>query len=139
MTAALHISFVCRFNRARSPMAAAVFAEQLRRRGLGDVVRISSAGTYPSLGGGVDPRAAQLLLGHGYPVRATHRATQLGNDHLGADLVVALGYEHVGLLQRRGDADERIRYVEVRIPAMELISRTFSLLLIPRCLHSTLG
>lgn len=110
-----HIAFVCRYNRARSVMAATVFAEQLRRRGLGGAVRISSAGTNPTAGTGLDPRAAQVLTEHGYLV-PEHRATQLGDDQLGADLVVALGFEHVGVLQRRGVDDDRIRYVEVRNP-----------------------
>ena len=49
----LHVAFVCSFNRARSVMAAALFAEQLRERGLGNVVAVSSAGTFalsPSAG-----------------------------------------------------------------------------------------
>ncbi|MBZ4558581.1 hypothetical protein GBO17_14215 [Mycobacterium avium subsp. hominissuis] len=110
-----HVVFVCRYNRGRSPIAAIVFAEQLRRRGLGDAVRVTSAGTCPTPGTGLDPLAAQVLIRHGYRV-PEHRATQLDDDHLGADLVVALGYEHVGLLQRRGVDDDRIRYVEVRNP-----------------------
>ncbi|MCA2248819.1 low molecular weight phosphatase family protein [Mycobacterium intracellulare] len=110
-----HISFVCRYNRGRSPIAAAVLSEQLRRRGLADAVRVTSAGTCPTPGTGLDPLAAQVLLARGYPVPA-HRATPVGDDHLGADLVVALGFEHVGNLQRRGVDDDRIRYVEVRNP-----------------------
>lgn len=112
----LHISFVCRFNRARSVMAAAMFSHQLRLRGLGDVVRVSSAGTSVLDGSCIDPQAARVLAEHGYPPPPMHRATQLGDDHLGADLVVALGQEHVAVLQRRGVADDRIRYVEVRNP-----------------------
>lgn len=111
----LRIAFVCRYNRARSVMAAAVLSEQLRRRGLGAAVRISSAGTCPTPGTGIDPLAAQVLLAHGYPA-PEHRAAPIGDDHLAADLVVALGYEHVGLLQRRGVDDDRIRYVEVGNP-----------------------
>lgn len=46
----LHVTFVCSFNRARSVMAAALFAEQLQERGLGDVVQVSSAGTLACVG-----------------------------------------------------------------------------------------
>jgi protein-tyrosine-phosphatase len=117
---AVHVSFVCRFNQARSVMAAVMFTRQLQLRGLGDVVRVSSAGTSVLDGGCVDPRAARVLAEHGYPSPAKHLATQLGDDHLGADLVVALGEEHVGLLQRRGVVDGRIRYVEVGNPCWGL-------------------
>lgn len=96
-------------------MAAAVLSEQLRRRGLGDAMRVTSAGTFPTPGTGLDPLAAQVLLARGYPV-PSHQAMPVGDDHLGADLVVALGFEHVGVLQRRGVDNDRIRYVEVRNP-----------------------
>ena len=38
----LHVAFVCSFNRARSVMAAVLFAEQLRELGLGDLVQVST-------------------------------------------------------------------------------------------------
>lgn len=62
----LHVAFVCTFNRARSVTAAVMFAEQLRRVGLGDLVRVSSAGTAPDVGSPADPRAVQVLANHGY-------------------------------------------------------------------------
>jgi protein-tyrosine-phosphatase len=113
---ATSVCFLCRFNRARSVMAATMFAEQLRRCGRGDLVKVSSAGTAACVGGAADERIHAVLVGHGYPAPATHRATQLGDEHLGADLVVALGYEHVSVLQQRGVDADRIRYVEVRNP-----------------------
>lgn len=66
-----HIAFVCRFNMARSVMAAAVFVEELRRCGLGDAVRVSSAGTGALAGARVDTRAARVLAQRGYPPRWT--------------------------------------------------------------------
>jgi protein-tyrosine-phosphatase len=112
----LHISFVCSYNRARSVMAAAVFSEQLRRRGLGDAVRVTSAGTRAVVGGPIDERTARVLLKHGYAAPANQRAAQLEDDHLSADLLVALGREHVGVLQKMGVDDDRIRYADVRNP-----------------------
>jgi protein-tyrosine-phosphatase len=112
----LHVAFVCSFNRARSVMAAALFAEQLRERGLGDVVRVSSAGTLACVGDRADEQACSVLCERGYPVPADHRAALVGAEHLGADLVVALGREHVGVLQERGVDDDRLRYVDVRNP-----------------------
>jgi protein-tyrosine-phosphatase len=112
----LHVAFVCSFNRARSVMAAALFAEQLRERGLGDVVRVSSAGTAACVGDRADEQACSVLREHGYPMPADHRAALVGDEHLGADLVVALGREHVGVLQVCGVDDDRLRQVDVRNP-----------------------
>jgi protein-tyrosine-phosphatase len=112
----LHVAFVCSFNRARSVMAAALFAEQLQERGLGDVVRVSSAGTVACVGDRADEQACSVLCERGYPVPADHRAALVGAEHLGADLVVALGREHVGVLQERGVDDDRLSCVDVRNP-----------------------
>jgi protein-tyrosine-phosphatase len=98
-------------------MAAALFAEQLRERGLGDVVRVSSAGTAACVGDRADEQACTVLRERGYPVPADHRAALVGDEHVGADLVVALGREHVGVLQACGGVDDdRLMCVDVRNP-----------------------
>ncbi|WP_156764566.1 hypothetical protein [Mycobacterium sp. E3247] len=112
----LHVAFVCSFNRARSVMAAALFAEQLRERGLEDVVRVSSAGTLAWVGDTADEQACSVLSASGYPAPAGHRAALVGPEHLAADLVVALGREHVEVLRERGVDDARLRCVDVRNP-----------------------
>jgi len=104
----LHVTFVCTGNICRSPMAEKMFADQLRRRGLGDAVRVTSAGTGNwHVGNGADVRATRVLRAHGYPT--DHCAAQLDADHLAADLVVALGRNHVRLLRQLGLEDSRIR------------------------------
>ena len=108
MSDPLHVTFVCTGNICRSPMAEKMFADQLRRRGLGDAVRVTSAGTGDwHIGSGADVRAARVLHAHGYPT--DHRAAQVDPDHLSADLVVALGRNHVRLLRQLGVEDGRIR------------------------------
>lgn len=97
-------------------MAAALFAEQLRERGLGDVVRVSSAGIAACVGDRADEQACTVLRERGYPVPADHRAALVGDEHLGADLVVALGCEHVGVLQACGVDGDRLMWVDVRNP-----------------------
>jgi protein-tyrosine-phosphatase len=97
-------------------MAAALFAEQLQERGLADVVRVSSAGTVASAGDRADEQACSVLGERGYPVPEDHRAALVGAEHLGADLVVALGREHVEVLKERGVDDDRLGYVDVRNP-----------------------
>src|ERR1700739_4281370 len=104
----LHVTFVCTGNICRSPMAEKMFADQLRRRGLSDAVRVTSAGTGDwHAGSRADDRAARVLRAHGYPT--DHRAAQLAADHLAADLVVALGRNHVHMLRQLGVEDARIR------------------------------
>lgn len=99
--------FVCTGNICRSPMAEVVFADALRREGLAHRVRVSSAGTdawhagYPA-----DRRAAETLRRAGYACQ--HVATQLGPQHLSADLLVTLAYEHLAALRRLVAEPERV-------------------------------
>jgi low molecular weight protein-tyrosine phosphatase len=107
-TAPLHVTFICTGNICRSPMAEKMFADQLRRRGLGDAVRVTSAGTGNwHVGSRADDRATRVLQAHGYPT--DHRAAQLDDEHLAADLVVALGRNHARALRQLGVDADRIR------------------------------
>ena len=104
----LHVTFVCTGNICRSPMAEKMFADQLRQRGLADAVRVTSAGTGNWHVGEWRRRAGgQVLRAHGYPT--DHRAAQVDDDHLGADLVIALGRNHLRILQQLGVDSDRVR------------------------------
>jgi protein-tyrosine phosphatase len=48
-----------------------------------------------------------VLRDHGYP--SAHRAAQVDDDHLAADLVVAMGRNHARMLKEMGVAPERLR------------------------------
>jgi protein-tyrosine phosphatase len=104
----LHVTFVCTGNICRSPMAEKIFGHQIHQRGLSDAVRVSSAGTGSwHAGSCADERAIRVLRAHGYPTE--HRAAQVDADHLRADLLVALGRNHVRLLRQLGVEAGRIR------------------------------
>lgn len=104
----LHITFICSGNICRSPMAEKMFAHQVSERGLTDHVRITSAGTGDwHHGEPADRRAGDVLRAHGYPT--AHRAAQIDDDHLSADLVVALGRNHLRILQHMGVPADRLR------------------------------
>ncbi|ACC41735.1 MULTISPECIES: low molecular weight protein-tyrosine-phosphatase [Mycobacterium ulcerans group] len=104
----LHVTFVCTGNICRSPMAEKMFAHQLRERGLGEAVRVTSAGTGNwHVGNRADERARQVLHSHGYPT--DHCAAQVGTDHLEADLVIALGRNHARQLRQLGVEESRLR------------------------------
>jgi protein-tyrosine phosphatase len=105
---ALHVTFICSGNICRSPMAERMFAHQIHKRGLTQVVRVTSAGTGGwHAGEPADRRASHVLRAHGYP--AAHRAAQVDDDRMSADLVIALGRNHVRMLQDLGVPPERIR------------------------------
>ncbi|WP_281287599.1 low molecular weight protein-tyrosine-phosphatase [Amycolatopsis rhizosphaerae] len=104
----LHLCFVCSGNICRSPMAALVFAEHLRRERLDGLVRVTSAGTGPwHVGEPADPRARQTLLGHGYPV--AHVASQVDAGHLEADLLLAADAGHLRTLRQKVTDPARVR------------------------------
>jgi protein-tyrosine phosphatase len=111
-----HISFVCSGNICRSPMAALVFGEQVRRAGLADRIRVTSAGIGPwHVGEPADARARHVLAGRGYPT--DHVATQVGRDHLGADLLLAMDGGHETALRRLVGDQDRVRMFRSFDPA----------------------
>jgi protein-tyrosine phosphatase len=80
-------------------MAKIVFEDALKKEGLADQVRVSSAGTGPWYAGGpADARAAATLRSAGFD--DGHVAAQLGDEHLSADLLVALDSGHGAVLRR---------------------------------------
>ncbi|WP_308258480.1 low molecular weight protein-tyrosine-phosphatase [Saccharothrix obliqua] len=88
-------------------MAAIIFRAHLDRAGLGGAVTVTSAGTGGwHVGEPADPRAAKSLADHGYPTE--HTAAQVSDEHLDADLVVALDSGHARALRRMTDPD-RVR------------------------------
>jgi protein-tyrosine phosphatase len=118
--APLHVCFVCTGNICRSPIAALVFREHLRRAGLADRVTVTSAGLGPwHVGDPADPRAARVLAKHGYPT--DHVAAQVNEHHLDADLLVAMdsGHERAlqDLLRHTGDSAQRVRMFRPFDPA----------------------
>ena len=83
-------------------MAAAVFRDHVRRAGLADRVTVSSAGIGPwHAGEPADARAAEILMAHGYPV--DHVAAQVNDEHLDADLLLAMDSSHEKALRRLAD------------------------------------
>ncbi|MFC0114182.1 low molecular weight protein-tyrosine-phosphatase [Kibdelosporangium aridum] len=112
----MHLSFICTGNICRSPMAAIVVREHLRREGLEDNVKVTSAGTGSwHVGDAADSRAQKILLDHGYPT--AHVAAQVGAEHLTADLLIAMDSGHARELRRLVDDPDRIRLFRSFDPA----------------------
>jgi protein-tyrosine phosphatase len=120
----VHVCFVCSGNICRSPIAALVFGAVLEREGLADLVRVTSAGIGPwHVGDPADSRARRVLSAHGYPT--SHVAAQVDEDHLSADLLVAMDTGHEAalrdLLKHQGDSDERLRMLRSFDPAASAV------------------
>ena len=115
---AVHICFVCSGNICRSPTAALVFTEHLRRAGLSGTVRVTSAGIGPwHAGEPIDERAGAVLARNGYPTR--HVAAQIDAEHLDADLLLAMDRGHEKALRRLVDDPERVRMFRSFDPAAD--------------------
>lgn len=105
--AQLHVTFVCTGNICRSPMAEKVFAQYIHEAGLESEVRISSAGIDGwHEGEGADPRTVAELEANGYD--SEHEAAQVDDDHLAADLLVALDTGHARQLLQLGAPADKI-------------------------------
>jgi protein-tyrosine phosphatase len=104
MAERLHITFVCTGNICRSPMGQNIFRRALDDAGLSDHVRVTSCGTGGwHVGDPADLRARTELTSAGYD--DDHSAAQLGPDHLGADLLLAMDSGHLRALQEQGVGD----------------------------------
>ncbi len=98
-------------------MAAVVFREHLRRAGLDDRVRVTSAGIGGwHVGQPADSRAARTLARAGYPTE--HVAAQVGPEHLDADLLVAMDSGHEAALADLV-GEERVRMFRSFDPAAD--------------------
>ncbi|MFE5210413.1 low molecular weight protein-tyrosine-phosphatase [Streptomyces sp. NPDC056600] len=112
----MHLTFVCSGNICRSPSAALVVAEHLRRAGLDDRVRVTSAGIGDwHVGEPVDPRSGGALAARGYPTG--HAAAQVGPEHLDADLFLAMDRTHEKALRRLVADPSRVRLLRSFDPA----------------------
>jgi protein-tyrosine phosphatase len=103
----VHVCFVCSGNICRSPVAEKVFSARLADAGLSEAVRVTSAGMGPwHADEPMDRRAAASLRDRGYDT--THRARQIDDDLLDADLLVAATHDHVRDLVAAGADPARV-------------------------------
>jgi protein-tyrosine phosphatase len=99
-------------------MAAIIFREHVRRAGLDGRVVVTSAGTGPwHAGEGADPRTEQILAAHGYSTE--HIAAQLSDEHLSADLLLAMDAGHLLVVREAVDDPDRVRLLRSFDPSCD--------------------
>lgn len=91
----VRVLFVCMGNICRSPVAAAVFRDLVRRRGLSDRIGVDSAGTYGfHIGDPADERAVESAQRRGVDL-STHRARRICEDDFREfDYILAMDREN---------------------------------------------
>lgn len=105
----LEIVFVCTGNICRSPMAEVIARAWAEEAGLGEDVYFSSCGMGNwHVGHPADRRAVAELGKHNFD-GSTHRAAQLGPEHMRADLFIAMDSGHVHELAATGAPNDKIR------------------------------
>lgn len=98
---AFRLLFVCTGNTCRSPLAQAVAAEEVRRRGWSQV-EVHSAGVAAAQGVPASPEAVRVATEAGLDL-AQHRSSTLSQEEVErADLILAMSPSHLVELERMG-------------------------------------
>lgn len=96
------VLFVCMGNICRSPSAEGVFRYLVNDAGMGDVVRVDSAGTHAfHIGEAPDARAQAAARKRGYDL--THCAARqvTADDFREFDLILAMDWDNLAALQQQ--------------------------------------
>lgn len=93
------VAFVCLGNICRSPMAEAVFANEVAKAGLSDQIKVDSFGTSAfHIGENPDRRSAATCRKHDVPVN--HKAQQIFPHHFSKfDYILAMDDSNLSNLQ----------------------------------------
>jgi low molecular weight protein-tyrosine phosphatase len=95
------VLFVCMGNICRSPTAEAVFRARVEEAGLGDLIRIDSAGTHDyHIGEPPDSRMQRAAMNRGYDM-SDISGRQVSREDFGRfDYVLAMDRANLAILQR---------------------------------------
>lgn len=107
---AISVLLVCTGNICRSPTAEGVMRARAEARGLGDRVRIASAGTHDyHVGEAPDPRSVRHAAERGYDL-SDLRASQVSPEDFGAyDYILAMDRGHLRILKSMAPREARSR------------------------------
>lgn len=96
------VLFVCMGNICRSPSAEGVFRHLVNDAGLGDVVRIDSAGTHAfHIGEAPDARAQAAARKRGYEITHCEARQVTAEDFRDFDLILAMDWDNLSAMQQQ--------------------------------------
>ncbi len=95
------VLMVCTGNICRSPTADGLLRHELARAGLGDRVRVDSAGTHDyHVGDPPDPRSCATARAYGVDLGSLRARQVAKHDFADFDLILAMDDGHLALLQQ---------------------------------------
>ena len=110
MGALRSILIVCTGNICRSPTAEGVLRDRARKRGLGDRLRIDSAGTHDyHVGEAPDPRAIRHASKRGYDLTSLRACKVHSRDFHAYDYILAMDRGHLRFLRAMAPKDARAK------------------------------
>ena len=96
------VLFVCMGNICRSPTAHGVFEAMVQEAGLGEQVRVDSAGTHSyHVGAPPDARSQAHALNRGYDLSSQSARQLTRQDFADFDLVLVMDWDNLALAQER--------------------------------------
>jgi protein-tyrosine phosphatase len=105
----LRVLMICMGNICRSPTAAGVLRERLRKAGLAGRIEVDSAGTHADWHAGeqADARARKHASARGYDLSA-HRARRVSDEDFERyDLILAMDWDNIAALEARCPPERR--------------------------------
>ncbi len=116
-----NILIVCTANICRSPVAAALLRDRLRRRGLADW-QVESAGTWAIATRGASRYSIDLMSRYGHDITG-HRSRMVTEEHLRwADLVLTMEIGHAEALRAEFQQEAHKVYI-----ITEMIGHTYNI------------
>ena len=96
------VLFICMGNICRSPSAEGVFRHLVNDAGLGDVVRVDSAGTHAyHIGEAPDARSQAAARKRGYEINHCEARQVTADDFRDFDLILAMDWDNLSALQQQ--------------------------------------
>jgi protein-tyrosine phosphatase len=120
MNGRMRVLFVCTGNICRSPTAAGVFADLVRKAGLEEAIQVESAGTHDyHVGSPPDLRAQHHARQRGYDLSALRARQVRRRDFAEFDLIVAMDRSHLGILEDNCPEEHRAK-LRMLIPGRDV-------------------
>ena len=123
----IRVLMVCMGNICRSPTAEAVLRSKLQQAGLADAVQVDSAGTHAyHVGHAPDKRSQRHAAIRGYELSALRARQVSPQDFRRFDLLLAMDWDNLALLEDRCPPDRMMRVKLKRLTEFLPADSTFA-------------